>query len=524
MVKKKATDAAATWEDIDSVFPWERNPRNNEEAVDEVAQSIQRFGFGAPLVVRLATRTIIAGHTRYKAAKKLGHTRVPVRFLDLSEQEAEALALADNKLGELADWDEGMLHGLLKDLASQQVEVTGLGWDNDELSKILMGGNTPPAPSSSSREPLPLLPGSVHLHQGDSAVVLESFADNIMDSCVCDPPYGLSNEADPREVLKCWLAGEKYVHNQAGFMGKEWDSFVPGPELWSQVFRVLKPGAHVVAFASERTVDWMMLALRLVGFEIRDCGHWCYWSGFPKSMDLGKEDLDPLLWRGWGTALKPAVEPWILARKPLEGTLVENIRQWGTGGLNIEGCGFREGDPMWPGPNGPILSSLASSMPDKRFPANLILCNKPTKEEREAGCGHLEIRVPPAKEKRKSGSAGLRNPRAGAGRTRSWGNDQGGHLSKDGLHNDHPTLKPIRLMAWLTKLVTPYRGRVLDPFMGSGTEGCAAVPQGFQYDGIELDPHFVEVSEARIAHWSKVGLESLGIMVPTEDTDTADVA
>jgi site-specific DNA-methyltransferase (adenine-specific) len=131
-------EAAATWEPIDSLTPWDKNPRRNDGAVEQVAHSITRFGFGAPIIARASDRVIIGGHTRYKAAQRLGLDKVPVRFLDLDPAEAAALALADNKLGELAEWDDAGVAAILAELEAQGAPIDGLGWDDEEL-KALVG-------------------------------------------------------------------------------------------------------------------------------------------------------------------------------------------------------------------------------------------------------------------------------------------------------------------------------------------------------------------------------------------------
>jgi hypothetical protein len=130
-------EAAATWEAIDSLTPWDRNPRKNDHAVQTVADSIRRFGFGSPILARSADRVVIGGHTRLKAAQKLGMDKVPVRFLDLDPAEAAALALADNKLGELAEWDDAGVAAILAELEAQGAPIDGLGWDDDELSTLI---------------------------------------------------------------------------------------------------------------------------------------------------------------------------------------------------------------------------------------------------------------------------------------------------------------------------------------------------------------------------------------------------
>ena len=227
------------------------------------------------------------------------------------------------------------------------------------------------------------MPYTVHI--GPCLRVLRTLPDNSVDSVVTDPPYGLSDHK-PADVVACltaWLAGKEYRPNKKGFMGRTWDSWVPGPEVWREAFRVLKPGGHVVAFAGSRTHDLMSMALRLAGFECRDTVMWIYGSGFPKSMDVSKAidksagaerelvrevkarrsgSVDETQsggrnyrhgenrsitapateaarqWSGWGTALKPAFEPALLFRKPLDGNVAQNVMKHGTGALNIDGC------------------------------------------------------------------------------------------------------------------------------------------------------------------------------------------
>ena len=223
--------------------------------------------------------------------------------------------------------------------------------------------------------------------QGDCRDILKEFPDNSIDSCVTDPPYGLSehDEGVIRDVLGKWLNGQDdYVPHKRGFMGNEWDAFVPPPVVWREVYRVLKPGAHILVFAGTRTQDLMSMSLRLAGFEVRDVLMWLYSSGFPKSLNISKA-IDKQLgakrektgvdskfgrcdsgiynfnvnnppkmqfdrydipatpeaeqWEGWGTALKPAYEPIILARKPIsEKNIALNVLKWGVGGINIDAC------------------------------------------------------------------------------------------------------------------------------------------------------------------------------------------
>lgn len=231
------------------------------------------------------------------------------------------------------------------------------------------------------------------LHEMDCRLAMAMLMDpNSVDSIVCDPPYGLSKEPDMVEVLTHWLAGDDYTHGGSGFMGKSWDSFVPGPAVWREAYRVLKPGGHLIAFFGTRTYDLGVLALRMAGFEIRDQLAWVFGSGFPKSHDVSKgidkslggereivgsvpipgfarsnvssgqqkrnvtefpvtsnEPATPeaLEWQGWGTALKPAYEPIVLCRKPLsEPTVAANVLRWGVGAINIDGCRIGTNDNL----------------------------------------------------------------------------------------------------------------------------------------------------------------------------------
>lgn len=335
-------------------------------------------------------------------------------------------------------------------------------------------------------------------------------ADNSIDAIVTDPPYGLSKQPKMEEVLKHWLAGDDYNATGSGFMGKTWDSFVPGPSIWKEAYRCLKPGAWAVVFAGSRTQDLMALSLRLAGFEIMDTGMWLYGSGFPKSLDISKaiDKSSPdqaKQWEGWGTALKPAYEPFILARKPLDGTYANNVLKHGVGGLNIDGC--RVGDEQlgevkrgvsklgtFEGADGNITPSRTG-----RFPANVIhdgldepwakyfYCAKVSKKDRDEGLENLSITSAGEMTDREEGSDGLNSPRAGAGRT-------------TGARNIHPTVKPTELMRYLCRLVTPPNGLILDPFSGSGSTGKAAVLEGFNFTGFEMDETYCEIANKRIEH------------------------
>ena len=473
---------------------------------------------------------------------------------------------------------------------------------------------------------------------GDCLQVLRTFPSNMVDSVVTDPPYGLSREPDIREVLEKWLAGEDYTHRGSGFMGKTWDSFVPGPSIWREVYRVLKPGGHALVFAGTRTQDLMTISLRLAGFEVRDVIEWLYFSGFPKSLDVGKQfdkrkggasfvhefaklikkkrlekgyslvfmdkevcggttnyswfegrpagvrlpqlkeyykikellDLDDTYdemmeeaerekigekksgianafgdgewksgpaevvditapatnlakkWNGWGTALKPAHEPIIVVRKPLIGAVAENVERFGTGALNIDGCRIPlngEKPPTGSGRAGEsIYSQVATSKgnggnitPENgRFPANCVttepdaffskyfnitppeLSKKALKKDRNSDWRGEEIALEPKENLQGLDTRGRTLEREDGSKTlvARW-------KAKPSANN-HPTVKPTDLMAWLVRLVTPPGGIVLDPFAGSGSTLVAAKREGFQYIGIEREAEYVEIAKARV--------------------------
>jgi DNA modification methylase len=503
---------------------------------------------------------------------------------------------------------------------------------------------------------------------GDCLEVLRDLPDNSVDSIVTDPPYGLGKEPDALKMLTDWIETGHHDVKGRGFMGKEWDAFVPQPRVWHECLRVLKPGGHLLAFAGTRTQDLMTLGLRLAGFEIRDMVAWVYGSGFPKSLDVSKaidgkrgdnglirpwllslgsrEDLasaagvtprqidhylgsenspcpqtltfekfarlcehfdtvpewaDDMFpkkgaeigtirhsrsggddfakrpgspstakdtaitapatdaakqWDGWGTALKPALEPITLARKPLEGTVAANVLKWHTGALNIDGCRV-EGLADKPGTTPPsegARNSMAGALPRQdfepntkgRWPANLIhdgsdevLAGFPdskgaqgdvkgTEASRTGGDGtncygeYGRIATPKrgdsgsaarffycAKTSKADRNEGLEDaPDAVLARScqaiaeAKRGNTvetEGGAFNKARVvKNNHPTVKPTALMQYLCRLITPPGGVILDPYMGSGSTGKAANLEGFQFIGIERDPDYFKIAEARI--------------------------
>ncbi len=344
------------------------------------------------------------------------------------------------------------------------------------------------------------------IHIGDCLIVMRGMAADSVDAIVTDPPYGLS------------------------FMGKRWDYDVPGTETWAECLRVLKPGGHLLAFAGTRTQHRMAVRIEDAGFEIRDMIAWVYGSGFPKSHN-----------GPWGgTALKPALEPITVARKPLAGTAETNWREHGTGALNIDDCGigakFSEGG-RWPAnlihdgsdevlsafPVAPGQIADASTNADARKTQNTYRTMRRGRAEVRAGSANLGkggFKMRPGARRMDAGSAARFFYCAKASKAdRDAGldsfnktaagmvsNTSGQHITRrgDGYQptaraNNHPTVKPTDLMRYLCRLVTPAGGVVLDPFMGSGSTGKAAVLEGFQFIGIEEDPAYAAIAEARVS-------------------------
>jgi site-specific DNA-methyltransferase (adenine-specific) len=357
------------------------------------------------------------------------------------------------------------------------------------------------------------------LMQGDCLEVLEDLPENSVDAVVTDPPYELN------------------------FMAKRWDStgIASNPNLWAQVLRVLKPGGHLASFSSTRTYHRMACAIEDAGFEVRNMHAWVFGQGFPKSLNVGvaiAKSINPewetgddmpeaaLQWEGWGTATKPALEPICLARKPLsEKTVAANVLRWGTGAINIGACKIESGESTIR-PNGPIGyhgggSGGTGGSTQGRFPANL--CHDGSDEV-------LDL-FPESK----SGIAVTRN---GGGRLIGGNGIYGGSQPHDGVPDSgysdagsaarffycakaskgdrsgskHPTVKPIKLMQWLCRLITPPGGVVLDPFAGSGTTGAAAILEGFRPILIEREDEYVADIRRRL------GLHGASDAVITHDT------
>ena len=371
---------------------------------------------------------------------------------------------------------------------------------------------------------------------GDCLERLRELPDASVAAIVTDPPYGL------------------------GFMGKAWDHAVPSADVWREVLRVLRPGGHMVAFFGSRTYHRGAVAIEDAGFEVRDQLMWIYGSGFPKSLDVSKAidkaagasrevvgryraavqtgvtgglngskaDSDGVTWatitapatdaarqwNGWGTALKPAHEPIVLARKPLQGTVAANVLAHGTGAINVEACRVgtestktkHHAEMGYHGGNKAAEYTTGSDA--GRWPANVlhdgsdeVLEHFPQttsgtkdggKYARGVGVHDGGQRTDGSSSFGDSGSAArfFYSPKADA-------EDRNEGLPRD-MRNTHPTVKPVDLMRWLVKLITPPGGLVLDPFMGSGSTGKAALLDGFDFIGVDLDPKHVAIAEARL--------------------------
>jgi DNA modification methylase len=368
---------------------------------------------------------------------------------------------------------------------------------------------------------------STMLYRGDLIAVLPTLDAESIEACVCDPPYELA------------------------FMGKAWDrsGIAFQPETWRAVSRVLKPGAYLLTFGGTRTFHRLTCAIEDAGFEVRDCLSWLYGSGFPKSLNVGN---------GQGTALKPAWEPIILARKPFVGTVAANVTRHSTGALNIDACRIdasaddvadrasRNGGTERPesGYSGGWTGGGARGGLDVgRWPANVCLDEeaavalddqtgeltsgaamtggersatgdsgiygrfgrvsgtihgdsggasrfyyvaKPSREERDFGCEQLDAKPS------WSMQGGFTNEVARGRQPRN-------NADRFTARNFHLTVKPVELMRWLVKLVTPIGGTVLDPFMGSGTTGMACRYESRGFVGIEREAPYFAIAERRIA-------------------------
>lgn len=305
----------------------------------------------------------------------------------------------------------------------------------------------------------------MYLHHGDCLDVLRTLDANSVDAIITDPPYGLS------------------------FMGKAWDYQLPSIEIWEECIRVLKPAGHLLAFSSARTYHRLATSVEDAGFEIRDQLMWLYGSGFPKNHNLGN---------GLGTALKPAHEPIILARKPLQAkTIAANLAKYGTGGLNIDKSRV---------PSKPLTFNTPdnTNQVEGRFPANLI--HDGSDEVVELFPETTNGYIAPHHKRTNEDDSFLNALHIDPPMSSTYG-DKGSAAryfycakpsKKEREGNTHPTIKPVKLMSYLINLITPANGVVLDPFMGSGSTGVAALNDGYTFVGIELDDEYFQIANQRL--------------------------
>jgi site-specific DNA-methyltransferase (adenine-specific) len=419
----------------------------------------------------------------------------------------------------------------------------------------------------------------VTLHLGDNLAMLPSIAECSIDACVTDPPYELTqaNRRNPPPYVE----GSPYSRHRlgvngdakpvGGFMGKEWDGtgIAHSVDLWRAVYRVLKPGAYLLAFGGTRTFGRMQVAIEDAGFEIRDTIMWLYGSGFPKSHNVSKAIdssagaerevigrrtdgpsswmLDQKIehranggtgmgyadgsgkeydvtapatdaarqWEGWGTALKPACEPIVLARKPLIGSVAANVLKHGTGALNIDGCRVAlDGDYKCRANGRPSQTGLGDNYdPEKankpdtvgRWPANVVhdgsdevIAAFPTTTSK----GHF----PGVQNGHNATSFSVAKGQIAPERMMQNESDSAARFfytakadADDRLGSKHPTVKPVDLMAYLVRLVTPKGGTVIDPFAGTGTTGEAALREGMSAVLIEREPEYQEDIRRRMS-------------------------
>jgi site-specific DNA-methyltransferase (adenine-specific) len=398
---------------------------------------------------------------------------------------------------------------------------------------------------------------------------MANMGDATADSVVSDPPYHLTS------IVKRFggdnAAPAQYGTNGAfsrasrGFMGQTWDGgeLAFDPALWAEVLRVLKPGAFLLAFSGTRTYHRMACAIEDAGFEIRDMVDWLYGSGMPKATDLERaiaqeqcphpgghywRDVpataepgahvcartpDSERYEGYANALKPAREPICMARKPLTGSLAANVLEWGTGGLNIDGCRVPSGKDegrfpanvihdgsdvileQFPGEAGAqspvhrrngdksrnVYNSFAGNIDeggstfhgDSGSAARFFYCAKASKADRDEGLEHLADRL--------FAQSNGAQARIAAGEVEYQGAGASTGLNRVKVRkNNHPTVKPTPLMRYLVRLVTPPGGLVFDPFAGSGSTGKAAMLEGFRFLGAEMTAEYIPIARERIAH------------------------
>ena len=365
------------------------------------------------------------------------------------------------------------------------------------------------------------------VYNGDCLEVMEKIDKCSVDSVVTDPPYHLTSivQRFGKEGSAPAQFGTDgaFARASKGFMGKEWDGgdIAFQANTWRKCYELLKPGGHLIAFSGSRTYHRMACAIEDAGFEIRDQCIWLYGSGFPKSHNIGN---------GWGTALKPAHEPMVLARKPLsEKSVADNVMQYGTGAINIDACRVggqsedterkkvvrkaRTADGVWTDDNSGMKSEgseFADADPRGRWPSNVMHDGSEQVQEIFPETSSTEV----SRERTHKGiwTAGeladteqfmpAYGDQGNASRyfycAKTSKEERKFGLGGEVAANTHPTVKPVELMRYLVRLITPKGGVVLDPFMGSGSTGMAAREEDYSFIGIEKESEYYEIAKARI--------------------------
>jgi DNA modification methylase len=557
-------------------------PRNPKRHSSDIPVSIGRFGYTEPIVLDERTGRMVAGHGRRTALMQMraakqeppegvqvhesGQWLVPVLrgWSSRSDTEADAYLLASNRLTEAGGWENAELDKLLLELHEQDA-LHGLGFDSDYLTQLLADAGQPvsePEPETEEddtgleeEDRIPEPPaepwvkrgdvfslGQHRLMCGDSLTQLDLLLGGELVAAVCtDPPY------------------------EIGFMGKTWDDsgIAFNGKLWQRILERAKPGAHLLAFGATRTYHRMAVSIEDAGWEIRDSIHWLYGTGFPKSLDVSKA-LDkeagaerevvgtqekprgqlaamsdrvgtkdywtgikyggPVTeaakqWAGFGTALKPGHEPAVLARKPLDGTVAENVTKHGAGALNIDGCRI-ETDETLTGSRNPRSNTgqiygidkggTYTQNPLGRWPANVVLDPDAAAElDEQSGVstsppvGSVAVKKALTDQRSKGNERARISPN---GHGDSGGASRFFYVAKPsraerGSTNTHATVKPLALMRHLVQLIGPPGGIVLEPFAGSGTTLLACEQLGLPCRAMELDPGHVQIALER---WEKL--------------------
>lgn len=414
---------------------------------------------------------------------------------------------------------------------------------------------------------------------GDCLDHMREMGDNSISACVTDPPYGLGTQKRFGPGQKATKGPPQYARQTSGFMNLDWDTtgIAFSVELWSEVYRILKPGAYLLAFGGCQTFHRMAVAIEDAGFDIKPNLAWIYATGFPHGVNVAlqfeqrlcdrvevepdkfewlyKDDQAVMVrqspfrhplaneWEGWNSALKPAFEPIIVGRKALIGSNAENIEVWGTGCFNVDDCRIDvKGEIISAGHSGSIRQGTYDehdgwnrpwkrNNPEQfalrldaaiertntmgRYPSNVFLDDEMAAEldQQKNGSSRFFFIAKPTKQEKDLGLSNMVD--SILHRTNPGGLENDPRWAPKVVKNSHPTTKPVALMRQLVKLVTPTGGTVLDCFLGSGTTGVGAILEGFDFIGIEKEESYVSIALARIAHAERTVTEATQIKAPS---------